>query len=43
MKEKINDVYNICEDWTADEIRRLISELEILAGEKEEYEEEKGL
>lgn len=36
MKKKINDVFNLVEDWDYYEIDRLISELECLRNDKDE-------
>ena len=43
MKAKINDIYRIVEDsFTACEVERLISELEVLLEIKEKAEESKA-
>lgn len=34
MKQHINAIYNLVEDWSQEDIERLISELEILAESK---------
>jgi hypothetical protein len=39
MKQKINDVYNLVEDWNVVELERLLSELEDLYNTKWEVEE----
>jgi hypothetical protein len=41
MKPRINEIYNIVEDWNIDDVYRLISELESLViGKEEELEKE---